>query len=133
MNICTYVTAVSMKPKLYTVSIYKGTKTLSNILNSDIAILQLLSLKQINLVKILGKKSGHTFNKSDYLIKKNLLSTWQNKIVLKETAALLQLNKINSLVSGDHTTFLFEVIKYKVQQTDPILMFQDLVDAQIIL
>ncbi|MBK7440819.1 MAG: flavin reductase [Bacteroidetes bacterium] len=58
MNICTYVTAVSMSPKMYAVAVYHNTKTLFNLQNTDTAVLQLLSTEQIKLVNILGKNRG---------------------------------------------------------------------------
>ena len=58
MNICTYVSAVSMKPKRYIVAVYHQTKSLENILKSKTAVLQVLSKEHISLVNVLGKKSG---------------------------------------------------------------------------
>ena len=57
MNICTYVTKVSMSPGMYVIAVYEGTKTLENISTSDIAVLQLLHEEQHGLVRLLGKKS----------------------------------------------------------------------------
>ncbi|HCN37941.1 MAG TPA: hypothetical protein DIS94_09550 [Bacteroidetes bacterium] len=73
MNICTYVTAISLKPKLYAVAVYEKTKTLKNIKNSDICVLQLLSKSQFNLIKKLGQTSGINFDKENYLNNKNFL------------------------------------------------------------
>ena len=42
MNICTYVTAVSMKPKQYVVAVYHNTRSLQNLLESKSVVLQLL-------------------------------------------------------------------------------------------
>lgn len=58
MNICTYVSAVSMKPKRYMVALYHQTQSLQNIINSKRAVLQVLGKHHLPLVKILGKKSG---------------------------------------------------------------------------
>ena len=33
MNICTYVCAISIKPKVFMIAIYYGTKTYDNLLN----------------------------------------------------------------------------------------------------
>ena len=70
MNICTYVTAVSRHPKSYIVSIENGSQTLVNLVHSQHAVLQLLTTKQINLIKVLGKRSGTKFNKDRYLTEK---------------------------------------------------------------
>ena len=56
MNICTYVSAISMKPKVFMIAIYYGTKTYDNLLNSKSFVLQILSKKNISLVRTLGKK-----------------------------------------------------------------------------
>ena len=57
-NICSYVSVVSLKPKLYMIAIEKTSKTHSNLLKSSSCVLQILSTDNINLVKSLGKKSG---------------------------------------------------------------------------
>ena len=67
MNICTYVSAVSMNPKIYMIAIYYNTKTYENLINSDSAVLQLLSKDNISLVRGLGKKSGMKIDKDKYL------------------------------------------------------------------
>ena len=67
MNICTYVTAVSMKPKIYAIAIDYNTLTYKNVKNSNQFVLQLLSKNQIELVKKFGKKSGYKFNKDKFL------------------------------------------------------------------
>ena len=56
MNICTYISAVSMKPKIYSIAIDFNTKTYDNLIASDRVVLQLLSKKNISLVRTLGKK-----------------------------------------------------------------------------
>ncbi len=134
MNICTYVTAISMKPKLYMIGIDYKTKTYDNLINSDFAILQILSSTQTSLVKTLGKKSGHTYNKTNYLKKKQVLSQWNQQSILKDSAAVLQLTKTaNYHINGDHEIFIFKVEKSKTFQEQDILMFQDLIDQKIIL
>ena len=46
MNICTYVSAVSMQPKIYSVAIDYKTKTYQNLTNSQVAVLQLLTKEE---------------------------------------------------------------------------------------
>ncbi len=114
MNICTYVTPISMKPKLYAIAVYENTKTLELLRTNPICVLQLLNPSQYNLVTYLGKKTGHNFDKHAYLIKRNLLELWQNHLVLKNTSALLMLEKIDENKSfGDHVVFVFKVIQSK--------------------
>ena len=80
MNICTYVSAISMNPKLYAVAVYENTQTLENIEESDYAVLQLLHESHFHLVKKLGQTSGMKYNKEQYLKKKDLLNCIQNRV-----------------------------------------------------
>jgi flavin reductase (DIM6/NTAB) family NADH-FMN oxidoreductase RutF len=118
MNICNYVSAISMEPKKYMVAIYDNTKTLENMLFSDTAVLQLLHANQFNLIKKLGNQSGKKINKQAYLQKKGLLENWENHSVLKQVSARLLLQKISTQQNGDHTLFVFDVLKYKVYDYD---------------
>ena len=96
MNICTYVTAVSMKPKIYAIAIDYNTLTYENVKNSNVFALQLLSKDQIELVKKFGKKSGYKFNKDKFLRDKKLLIKWNNFEILHGTSALIKIDKKNS-------------------------------------
>ncbi len=125
MNICTYVSAVSMKPKQYVVGVYQNTKSLDNISASSKAVLQLLHTSHVRLVNSLGKKSGLQFDKNRYLIKHNLLTDWNGYEVLANTAALLLLEKKWSKVTGDHTLVLFDVVGSKTFNAE-ILTLDDL-------
>jgi len=122
MNICTYVSAVSMKPKLYSLAIYHQTKTLANIEKSQVAVLQLLHQSQFNLVKKLGQTSGKNYNKQAYLAKKDLLEDWHNYPVLKNTSAKILLAKISSITTGDHDLYIFSVLKSTVQNKEYLLL-----------
>ncbi|MBK8699157.1 MAG: flavin reductase family protein [Saprospiraceae bacterium] len=112
MNICTYVSAVSLQPKKYAVAIYENTQTLDFLKDSSLAILQLLAADQHALVRHLGKKSGFQLNKHNWLHKNNLLQKWQGMDVLRDCAALLLLEKENTMTTGDHILHLFNVLKY---------------------
>lgn len=118
MNICTYVTAISLKPKLYAVAVYKKTKTLKNIKKSNVCVLQLLSKSQFNLVRKLGQTSGMNFDKNNFLKNKNLLEEWENYKVLKNVSGRILLKKISFQKTGDHYLFIFKVIKSKTYNTD---------------
>ena len=118
---------------MYAVAVYHHTKTWFNLHNTQSAVLQLLSKQQIKLVNVLGKKSGHTYNKQDYLQKKKLITTWQGFPVLTNTAALLLLNKKTVVTSGDHDLFLFEVHKFTTLQETDILTFSELIQQGMIL
>lgn len=69
-NIMSYVIPVSMHPKHYVIALYNGTQSLTNWQKQPRGILQLLASSHAPLVRILGKKSGKTYNKTAYLVKK---------------------------------------------------------------
>ena len=118
MNICTYVSSVSMHPKKYMIALYRGTKTLQNMAETEIAVLQLLSAQQYHLIQVLGRKSGYTYDKRAYLNKKLLLEFWKDYPVLKNTSARLLLHKESSMACGDHVLFLFNVLSTASYTTD---------------
>ncbi len=118
MNICTYVSAISMRPKKYAVAVYENTKTLSNILDAEMAVLQLLRPNQFALVKLLGNKSGKIFGKHHYLQKQGLLEKWEGCEVLKNVSARILLQKNFHTKTGDHSLFVFDVLKYKTYSED---------------
>lgn len=132
MNICTYVTAISMQPKMYAIGVYEKTKTLANLQHNSSAVLQLLHPDQISLVQQLGKKSGFRFNKQSYLHKKGLLDNWNGFTVLKGCAAYLLLQKSSSVLTGDHELYIFDTLKYKTI-SENVLQFQQLISDKIIL
>ncbi|WP_436515394.1 flavin reductase [Ekhidna sp. To15] len=134
MNICTYVTAVSMKPKIFMIAVYYGTRTLDLLENSNVAVLQILHQNHSPLVRPLGKKSGNSFDKGEFLASKNLLTQWNGKQVLKDACGYLQFEKIDRKnIGGDHELFWFEVKKSKTISEHNVLMFQNLVKEGIIL
>ncbi|HRE41416.1 MAG TPA: flavin reductase [Ignavibacteria bacterium] len=110
MNICTYVSAVSMKPKLYMISVYENTRTLMNLEKSNECVLQLLNENQFGLVRKLGQTSGLKNDKDEYLRKKNLIEEWNGLKVLKGVCAKFLLKKIWKRKTGDHYLYVFEVL-----------------------
>ena len=134
MNICSYVTAVSRKPKQYLVALEHGTKTLQNILRSEYAVLQLLQSDAQDLIKWLGMRSGHQVNKMERLEKNNRITSWKKYAVLKDAAAYLELRKLKSVdTAGDHSMLFFDVSRSRSITDNNILMWQDLIDNKIIL
>lgn len=134
MNICTYVSAVSMKPKQYLVAVYKNTRTLENLTKGSTAVLQLLDRSQASLANPLGKKSGKNFQKQRYLEKKNLLTDWKQFRVLKEAVAWIELKRIDCFdTGGDHLLYCFEAIGYKTNKEDHVLTLGHLIKKGIIL
>ena len=134
MNICSYVSAVSLKPKLYSIAIDYSTKTYENLKLNSFVVLQLLSKSHLKIIRKLGKISGYLFNKEKYLRSKEMLEDWRRNIVLKDTCALIELKKINEInIEGDHAIFTFSVSKYTTLSEDGILTFRDLIENKIIL
>ena len=133
MNICTYVTAVSMKPKLYAIALAHDSQTMENIEASDQVVLQLLRHPHASLVKLLGKSSGKKVDKTARLEKLAWLSSWRSFPVLKDAAAYLLLEKQSCQATGDHNLYIFSVKHYSTLSDQDILMFQDLIDQKIIL
>lgn len=134
MNICTYVTAISMKPKQYAIAVYDNTKTLANLEVNSTCILQLLHLNQLGLVRKLGKQSGLNIDKQAWLDKHEHLDYWQDYAVLKDACAYLKLELIKRVdTGGDHQLFCFEATQYSTLCEQDVLMFQDLVEAKVIL
>tara|TARA_Y100000766_G_scaffold134425_1_gene115740 strand:- start:733 stop:1209 length:477 start_codon:yes stop_codon:yes gene_type:complete len=133
MNICTYVSAISMKPKVFMIAIYYGTKTYDNLLNSKSFVLQVLSKKNIGLVRTLGKKSGLKIDKEKYLKKKKLVS-WKDFEILPEICATIELKKHSVIKNhADHAICLFDVASFKTFSEKNILTTKDLKDKKIIL
>ena len=133
-NICSYVSVVSLKPKLYMIAIEKTNKTYSNISKSNACILQVLSMDNVNIVKYLGKKSGWNINKLNFLQKKNLLQIWNGKKIIKNSCGVILLEKTNQFItSGDHTLFIFRILKAKTFKETNILTFNNLIEKKIIL
>ncbi|MDA8956305.1 flavin reductase [Flavobacteriales bacterium] len=135
MNICTYVSAISMQPKMYSIAIDYNTLSYQNLKkSSEPVILQLLSIENSKLVRKLGKSSGFKTNKEEYLAKKGLLANYKNRQILKNINGLVVLKK-NKVIEdlGDHALFIFDVIGYKTFSQQACLNFQDLVNQKIIL
>jgi flavin reductase (DIM6/NTAB) family NADH-FMN oxidoreductase RutF len=132
MNICTYVSAVSMKPKRYMVAVYHGTQSWHNMQLQDKAVLQLLTTKQTALVRVLGNKSGSTYNKHAYLTRNKHLFTWHDNLVLTHAAAWLQLQKLEVTNAGDHDMVLFEVVRYKTNTPSDVLTLNHLREKKLV-
>ena len=134
MNICTYVTPISLKPKQYIVGLYHNTKTLENLKSGSIAILQILNKEHLSLVNLLGKKSGYKISKEKILDNKNLITDWnKHKVLIGCNAYLLMENIASYESNGDHDIYHFNVKSFKTIREENILMLQDLIDDNIIL
>ncbi len=124
MNICTYVTAVSLKHKKYMISVYKNTKTLKNLQKTNCALLQFLSKKQIGYVTRFGKQSGFTRDKLKKLQPE--LSYLNGYAYLKDSLAVIELRVDDFIDVGDHILAVCSVGFYKNISRGEPLMLSDL-------
>ncbi len=124
MNICTYVTSVSMTPKLMLVAVYHGTKTLENLRANpqQPALLQLLSEELAPVVRICGQQSGTKIDKITRLQKRFALTFYENLPYFTAAAGIMQLTP-SSLTScgGDHELLVGAVTWSKNLHDAPIL------------
>lgn len=139
MNICTYVSAVSMKPKQYLVALDYHTFTHQRVTENGEFVLQLLSEKQAKLVRNLGQKSGKTYDKNGFFERKQkvqdanyALMEWQNYRVLAGCVSTLKLHVINAMPAADHEMFLCNVLAYKVWNNDTPLTVDILREQKIV-
>lgn len=133
-NICSYVSVVSLKPKLYMVAIEQNSKTHSNLIENPFSILQILSLNNISLIKKLGKKSGWKYDKLSALKKQNILQLWNGKNIIKNSCGIIFLKKNKEIkTTGDHTLFIFEILKSTTINENNILTLNKLIEDKIIL
>ncbi|MCU0358819.1 MAG: flavin reductase family protein [Cyclobacteriaceae bacterium] len=111
MNICSYVTPVSMHPKRYMVAIYKNTFTLELVKENPQFVLQFLDQSHSKLVNLLGKKSGKKTDKLKRLANDmNFLGPFP---YLKSALAIVHLDVVHWLDGGDHWCVLCDVITSK--------------------
>lgn len=143
MNICTYVTAVSMVPKRYMVAVYHNTQTIENIQNKSEFVLQLLAESQYGLVRNFGQKSGKLFDKQGFLNRKNqakivekenpyAIVFWNNFEVLSNAVALIHLKPIEIIPAGDHDMYLCDVVSFENLNDSPILTLDVLRQKKLI-
>jgi flavin reductase (DIM6/NTAB) family NADH-FMN oxidoreductase RutF len=114
MNICTYITAVSLDPKLMMVAVYKNTQTLLNVVVGQTVLLQLLTQDLAPVVRICGQNSGKDFDKISRLKKRYALATESDLYYFKNAAGFMELT-VEQLIhtSGDHTLLVGRVTQAK--------------------
>lgn len=114
MNICTYVTAVSLEPKLMMVAVYKNTQTLKNVAVGKIVLLQLLGEDLAPVVRVCGQLSGKDIDKISRLKKRYELLVEKDLYYFKEAAGFMEL-EVEQLIetTGDHDLLVGKVLKVK--------------------
>ena len=125
MNICTYVTSVSMEPKLMLVAVYAGTKTLENITLHKHGLLQLLTEELAPAVRVCGQMSGHSIDKTARLKKRYELHEHASLPYFAQAAGYMELLFTSiTKTAGDHVLALAEV-KHAKNLTDRPLLTTD--------
>ncbi len=132
LNICSYVTPISMKPKRYIVGVYKGTKTLENLEENPEGVLNFMTSKMSSLVNLLGKKSGHKIDKIKKLGDRIQLSE-DGFYLLKDSLATVRLKFTTRLDGGDHWAWLAEVVSYENNNDHKPLTLEYLKRQKVIL
>ncbi len=122
MNICTYVTAVSMEPKFMLVAVYDNTQTAANLSVSPRALLQLLPESLAPVVRICGQQSGKDINKIARLKKRFALKEHQGLPYFADAAGFLELVfEQKYSVGGDHVLAVARVVTHKNLHDVPLL------------
>ena len=122
MNICTYVTAVSLEPKLIMVAVYKNTQTLKNVSIGKTVLLQLLTEDLAPVVRVCGQMSGKNIDKISRLKKRYELLEENDLYYFKEAAGFMLLEVEQLLeTSGDHDLLVGKVVKAKNLHDKPTL------------
>jgi len=110
MNICSYVTPISMKPSRIVVGVYKNTLTLELVNLQNEMVLQLLSEDQYSLIKLLGQTTGYKKDKISSI--KTPLINYKDFLCLAQSLALIQINVISKTDAGDHWLMLCDVSSF---------------------
>lgn len=132
LNICSYVTPISMKPKRFIIGVYKDTKTLENLEANPIGLLNYLSDKDAKLVNLLGKKTGHKVDKVKALGDR-IEHAGEGLYKVVGSLAILRLNFMERMDCGDHWAWLAEVDKYENLANGKFLTLEELKRQKLIL
>jgi len=140
MNIVSYATAATLKPKSYVIAVYRGTKTYSNIFDksaNEYFLLQGLAEPQSKFVRPLGQKSGLRYDKAKYLAKQNIsfYSLEGSDYGYLPDCGFVIACKVTSTISyGDHDLITADVVKtVEDNSTAKLLTTLDLIEQGIIL
>jgi flavin reductase (DIM6/NTAB) family NADH-FMN oxidoreductase RutF len=120
LNICSYVTPISMKPKRFIIGVYKDTKTLANLEINPIGLLNYMAKDQANHIKLtqLGDQIEHV---------------GEGLFMLKGSIATLRLKFMERLDCGDHWAWLAHVESYENLREAPPLTLDELKKLKLIL
>ena len=122
LNICSYVTPISMKPKRFIVGIFKDTKTLENLEANPVGLLNYMAIDQANHVNLLGKKTGNTMDKIAKL-GDQIEHVGDGLYKLKGVLAILRLKFMERIDCGDHWAWLAHVESYEnLREVEPLTL-----------
>ena len=140
MNIVSYATAATLKPKSYVIAVYRGTKTHANIFDksaNEYLLLQGLAKPQSRYVRPLGQKSGLRYDKEKYLSKQNIsFYNLQGSDFgyLPDCGFVIACKITSKIVYGDHDLITADVVKtVEDNSAAQLLTTLDLIDQGIIL
>jgi len=140
MNIVSYATAATLKPKSYVIAVYRGTKTHANIFDKsakEYFLLQGLAKPQSRYIRPLGQKSGLSYDKAKYLSEQNISSynlDGSDYGYLPDCGFVIACKVTSKVVYGDHDLITAEVVKIvEDNNAAQLLTTQDLIDQGIIL
>lgn len=122
MNICGYVTNISMEPRMMLVSMYHHTLTADNVKETKRGLLQLLTTEHVDIVHTLGKQSGRQIDKIEKTNKKHPVKYFKGLPFMTDTAGYMELKFVDFLeVGGDHVLGIAKVTSSKNFSDKPIL------------
>ena len=140
MNIVSYATAATLKPKSYVIAVYRGTKTHANIFDksaNEYLLLQGLAKPQSRYVRPLGQKSGLRYDKEKYLSKQNISFynlQASDYAYLPDCGFVIACKITSKIVYGDHDLITANVVKtIEDNSAAQLLTTLDLIDQGIIL
>ena len=122
MNIATYVSSVSMEPKMIMVAVYHHTKTHKNLATSKRVLLQLLCEELAPVVRVCGNLSGTKIDKISRLKKRYEIGYLDNLPFFNVSAGYLEL-KVEKLITfgGDHDLAVCSVLSTNNLRDTPLL------------
>jgi flavin reductase (DIM6/NTAB) family NADH-FMN oxidoreductase RutF len=110
MNIVTYCTRVSVNPPLWMIALYHNTHTKDSFVASRLGVLQLLTVRQLALVPVLGQASGYDIDKraacGDEWVE---ASEYCPCPLLRKCAHYMRVTLLDSFEAGDHVMCLCQV------------------------
>jgi flavin reductase (DIM6/NTAB) family NADH-FMN oxidoreductase RutF len=128
MNIATYVSAISLEPKLMTIAVYHDTKTLENIQATKRCLLQLLSVELAWSVRTLGYTHGGAVDKLKRIGKRTELREHNGLVYLADAAGFVELTEVDQhqVPGADHLLWTGSVVTHKNFNDTEILTTDEL-------